>query len=81
MAGHHVGGAVLLHQVLSDEVPPIHPHHAVEVGHDDLLDAVVPPHQVGSVGWGVDEGGDRPGDPAARVGVEGEGGGDQPLLG
>lgn len=76
-----MGGAVLLYQIFGDEVPPVHPHHAVKVGHDDLFDAVTPPHQVGPVGRGIDERGHRSGDPAARVGIKGKGGGDESLLG
>ncbi len=77
---HHMDGSVLLHQILGDEGPPIHAHHAVKVGHDDVLYPVQPPHQVGPVRGGIYERRDRPGDPAGGVGVEGEGGGRRPQL-
>ena len=78
---HEMDRAVLPHQKLGDEVLPGHVHHpVVEVGHNDLPDAVVTAHQLRPVQGGVDQRHGAAENQVLRVGVEGDGGGGGPQL-
>ena len=71
---HHMDHAQLLHQVLSDKIPPVHAHHAVKAGDDDLLNAVAGAHEPRPVLHRAEQGDHLAGDGGGGAAVEGEGG-------
>ena len=79
---NHMDRVELLDQIFPDKILPVHPHHAVKRGDDDLLDAVIVPHQPDTVLHAAEKGDVLAGDGRAGVPVEGEGaGGSVQLLG
>ena len=76
VARHDVDHAQLPHQVLRNKILPIHAHHPVKAGDDDLLDVVAGAHQPDPVLHRAEERDVLAGDGRSGTAVEGESGGD-----
>ena len=73
VARHQMDGVIPLYQNFRDKIVPSGgPHLVVKGDHEDLLDAVQPPHQVPPVLGGVDEGTGDAGEYFFRYPVKGE---------
>ena len=83
VAHHQVDRPVLGHQILGDKVPPGHVHHPlIKAGHDHILNAVIPPHELRPVPGGAEQGHYRGiENQVLRVGVKSDGGGHSLPLG